>query len=49
MHSVMARNNPVRISKAEQIPGRELKFHSGEIFDGAGKSMKNWLIILISG
>lgn len=32
-----------------QRPSREPKFHHDEIFDGAGRSMNEWLIILISG
>lgn len=32
-----------------QTPNREPKFHQDEILEGAGKSMNEWLIILISG
>lgn len=45
----MARNNPVMIWIIRQRPSREPKFHHDEIFDGAGRSMNEWLIILISG
>lgn len=45
----MARNSPVMIWIIRQRPSREPKFHHDEIFDGAGRSMNEWLIILISG
>lgn len=32
-----------------QTPRREPKFHHDEMFDGAGRSMKEWLIIFIKG
>ena len=32
-----------------QIPSREPKFHHDEMLDGAGRSMKEWLIIFSSG
>lgn len=45
----MARNNPVKIWIIRQIPKSEPKFHHEEIFDGAGRSMKDSLTILIKG
>ena len=36
------------ICKIKQIPKREPKFHHDEIFNGAGKSMNELLIVLIS-
>ena len=45
----MARNRPVKICRIRQIPRREPKFHHDEMFDGAGRPIKEWLIILISG
>lgn len=45
----MARNSPVRIWITRHRPKREPKFHHDEMFDGAGKSMNEWLTILISG
>lgn len=45
----MARNRPVRICTIKQIPRREPKFHHDEMFDGAGRSMNEWLIIFIRG
>lgn len=45
----MARNNPVRIWIIKQRPSREPKFHHDEMFDGAGRSMNEWLMIFISG
>lgn len=32
-----------------QTPNREPKFHHDEMLDGAGRSMKEWLIILSRG
>lgn len=32
-----------------QIPNSEPKFHHAEMLDGAGRSMNEWLMILISG
>ena len=45
----MARKRPVRICRIRQIPSREPKFHHAEILDGAGRSMNEWLIILMRG
>ena len=45
----MAKNKPVRICRIRQIPRREPKFHHAEMFDGAGKSMNELLMILASG
>lgn len=45
----MARNRPVRICRIKQIASRDPKFHHAEIFDGAGRSMNELLIIFISG
>lgn len=45
----MARNSPVRIWMIRQMPRREPKFHQAEILDGVGRSMNEWLIILING
>lgn len=45
----MARNSPVKICRARQIPKRDPKFHQEEMFDGAGRSMKELLIIFIRG
>lgn len=45
----MAKNNPVRICNAKQIPKRDPKFHQEEMFDGAGRSIKELLIIFIRG
>lgn len=45
----MARNSPVRIWIIKHSPSREPKFHHDEMFDGAGRSMNEWLMILISG
>lgn len=40
---------PVRICIKRQIPNNEPKFHHAEIFEGVGKSINEWLIILITG
>lgn len=32
-----------------QIPRSDPKFHHAEILDGVGRSMNEWLMILISG
>lgn len=45
----MARNRPVKIWRIRQIPRREPKFHHDEMFEGAGRSIKELLMILISG
>lgn len=45
----MARNNPVKICSAKQMPKRDPKFHHAEIFDGVGRSMNELLMILING
>lgn len=45
----MARNKPVRICSPKQMPNRDPKFHHAEMFDGAGKSMNELLMILIRG
>lgn len=45
----MARNSPVKICSARQIPKRDPKFHHDEIFDGAGRSMNELLIIFTKG
>lgn len=45
----MARNSPVRIWMARQMPSSEPKFHHDEILDGAGRSTSESLIILNSG
>lgn len=45
----MAKNNPVKIWVIRQIPSKEPKFHHDEMFEGAGKSIKELLIIFISG
>lgn len=45
----MARNSPVRICAIKQIPNREPKFHHEEIFEGAGRSIKELLTIFING
>lgn len=45
----MARNKPVKICSARQMPSRDPKFHHAEIFDGAGRSMNESLTILIRG
>lgn len=37
------------ICTARHSPSREPKFHHDEMLDGAGKSMKAWLIILRRG
>lgn len=34
---------------ARQRPRREPKFHQDEMLDGAGRSMKEWLIIFNRG
>lgn len=31
------------------MPNRDPKFHHAEMLDGAGKSMNEWLIILMRG
>lgn len=45
----MARKRPVRIWIIKHRPSREPKFHHDEMFDGAGRSMNEWLMIFISG
>ena len=45
----MARNSPVMIWVIRQRPKRDPKFHQDEMFDGAGRSMKEWLIIFARG
>lgn len=45
----MARNRPVIICRTRHIPSREPKFHHEEMFDGAGRSMNEWLMIFSSG
>lgn len=45
----MARKSPVKICMIRQMPRREPKFHHAEILDGVGRSINEWLIILISG
>lgn len=37
------------ICKVKQVAKREPKFHHVEMFDGVGKSMREWLIIFIIG
>lgn len=39
----------MRIWIIRQAPKSEPKFHQAEIFEGAGRSMNEWLIILING
>lgn len=45
----MARKSPVRICSARQIPRRDPKFHHAEMFEGAGRSINELLIIFIRG
>lgn len=45
----MARNNPVRIWIPRHTPRREPKFHQDEMFEGAGRSTRELLTILIRG
>lgn len=45
----MARNSPVKIWIARHTPRREPKFHHDEIFEGAGRSTRELLTILIRG
>lgn len=45
----MARNSPVKIWMARQMPSSEPKFHHEEIFDGAGRSISESLMILNNG
>lgn len=45
----MAKSSPVRICVARQIPRRDPKFHQAEMFDGAGRSIRELLIIFIRG
>lgn len=45
----MAKNRPVRIWMTRQAPSSEPKFHQAEMFEGAGRSINEWLTILISG
>ncbi len=33
----------------KQIPNSEPKFHQAEMLEGAGRSINEWLIILIKG
>lgn len=37
------------ICRARQIPSNDPKFHQAEMLEGAGRSMNEWFIILISG
>lgn len=39
----------MRIWIIRQIPKRDPKFHHAEMLDGAGRSMNEWLIILMRG
>lgn len=39
----------MRIWTIRQRPRREPKFHHDEMFDGVGRSMNEWLMILING
>lgn len=45
----MARNNPVTIWMARQIPRSEPKFHHEEMLDGVGRSMRESLMIFSKG
>lgn len=45
----MARNNPVKICSARQTPNSDPKFHQDEIFEGAGRSISELLMIFIRG
>jgi hypothetical protein len=45
----MARKIPLIIWMARHIASRDPKFHQYEIEDGAGRSIREKLIILISG
>lgn len=45
----MAKKSPVKICSARQMPRRDPKFHHDEIFEGAGKSMNESLIIFMRG
>lgn len=45
----MAKNRPVKICSAKQIPRRDPKFHQDEMFDGAGRSINELLIIFTRG
>lgn len=45
----MARNSPVAICRTRHTPSKDPKFHHDEMFDGAGRSMNEWLIIFSNG
>lgn len=45
----MARNSPVRICTARQIPKREPKFHHDDRLEGVGRSTRELLIIFKRG
>lgn len=45
----MARNSPVKICKARQIPRRDPKFHHAEMLEGVGRSMNESLTIFSRG
>lgn len=45
----MAKNNPVKVWIIKQSPNKDPKFHQAEIFEGAGRSTKLLLTILIKG
>lgn len=45
----MAKNSPVAIWVAKHRPRMEPKFHQAEMFRGAGRSMRELLMILARG
>lgn len=45
----MASNRPVRIWVSRQMPRRDPKFHQAEMFEGAGRSIKELLTIFNRG
>lgn len=45
----MARNRPVIIWIPRHRPSSEPKFHHAEMFEGAGRSMREWFTIFIRG
>ena len=45
----MASSSPVRICVMRQIASRDPKFHQAEMFEGAGRSMRELLTIFSRG
>jgi hypothetical protein len=43
------RNSSVVICRIRHTPKKELKFHHAEMLEGVGRSMKEWLMIFVSG